>query len=59
MMRADTLEQCATAWKAQEDYLRQHPDDDSVIEEGEALCMTEQALKREAEQEKQPLYSTI
>ena len=45
MFRARTLEQCAEAWKAQAEYLREHPEDESVIEEGEALWMHEQALK--------------
>jgi hypothetical protein len=45
MFRADTLEQCAEAWKAQAEYLREHPEDESIIDEGEALWMTEQALK--------------
>ncbi len=44
MLGARTLEQCAQAWLAQAEYLREHPDDDSVIDEGEALWMTEQAL---------------
>ena len=45
MLHARTLEQCAAAWQAQEEYLCVHPDDESVIEEGEALWMREQALK--------------
>ena len=45
IFRARTLEQCAEAWKAQAEYLREHPEDESVIEEGEALWMHEQALK--------------
>ena len=45
MFRARTLEQCAAAWKAQAEYLREQPDDESVVEEGEALWMHEQALK--------------
>lgn len=51
MLHARTLEQCAAAWKAQEDYLREHPDDESVIEEGEALYMKEQGLKLLADTE--------
>ena len=45
MFRADTLEQCAEAWKARSVYLREHPDDTAIIEEGESLWMTEQAIK--------------
>lgn len=50
MMRARTLEQCAEAWKAQAEYLREHPEDESVIDEGETLWMMEQALKNMAAQ---------
>jgi hypothetical protein len=52
MFRTNTLEQCAEAWKAQAEYLREHPEDESIIDEGEALWMTEQAIKNmEAQQQ--------
>ena len=52
MFRADTLEQCAEAWKARAAYLCEHPDDTGIIKEGEALWMTEQAIKNmEAQQQ--------
>ena len=50
MFRADTLEQCAEAWKARSEYLRAHPDDTGILEEGESLWMTEQALKHQSKQ---------
>ena len=53
MMRARTLEQRAEAWKAQAEYLREHPEDDSVIDEGETLWMTEQAIKNMAAQKQE------
>lgn len=53
MFRADTLEQCADAWKARSAYLREHPDDEAIIDEGEALWMTEQALKNMAAQKQE------
>jgi hypothetical protein len=46
MSSAKTLSQCSEAWEARAAYLREHPDDEAIIEEGEALYMTEQALKQ-------------
>lgn len=45
MFSAKTLPQCATAWEARGIYLREHPDDERIIEEGESLYMMEQSLK--------------
>ena len=53
MMRARTLEQRAEARKAQAEYPREHPEDDSVIDEGETAWMMEQALKNIAAQKQE------
>ena len=41
MFRARTLEQIAAAWEARSAYLRAHPDDEAILEEGESLWMRE------------------
>ena len=49
MSAVKTLGDCKRAWEVQAAWLRDHPDDEVVIDEGEALWMNEQALKnREA-----------
>ena len=40
-----TLEDCRRAWEVQAEWLREHPEDDVVIDEGEALYMHEEARK--------------
>lgn len=50
MRSARTKEQIAAAWEARADWLRIHPDDQGIEEEGEALFMREEALERIAEQ---------
>ncbi len=41
-----TLEDCKRAWAVRSEWLREHPEDEVVIDEGEALWMHEQALLR-------------
>jgi hypothetical protein len=51
-----TLEDCKRAWEVQAEWLREHPEDEVVIDEGEALYMHEEALKHiEAQKQAQPV----
>ena len=53
MRSARTPERIAAAWNARDAWLRDHPDDAGIYDEGEALFMREEALKRMAEQRKE------
>lgn len=44
-----TLQDCERAWELRADWLCEHPDDEVVIDESEALYMHEQALRDLAE----------
>lgn len=44
MFRARTLELIAVSWSVRSAYLLAHPDDEAIMEEGEALRMREPAL---------------
>ena len=46
MRSARRSEQIAAAWDARADWLNDHPDDAGIEDEGEALFMREEALKR-------------
>ena len=48
-----TLEDCKRAWELQAEWLREHPEDEVVIDEGEALFMHEEALKNMAAQKQE------
>jgi hypothetical protein len=46
MSHAGTLEECQRAWEVRAVWLNEHPDDETVIDEGEGLYMREQAIER-------------
>ena len=48
-----TLEDCKRAWAVCSEWMREHPDDEVVIDEGEALFMHEEALKNIAAQKQE------
>lgn len=57
MRSARTPEQIAAAWEVRADWLCLHPDDEGIQDEGEALFMREEALKRLAEQKQQKVMA--